>query len=206
MPARRTVLALLGALPFARAFAQPLVALEAGGRVLQEVTGQPVRGFSSRDFGREPFDGGRSVLVPEDQAERLLDPVRARLPRGLIAFVGVTNSLALPKPDGVELVVAEGTDQFDILRVAATDGTNFGLGTEDIVDELQKWDRQFGIDIWQAETDAIQFRFVTLPKNMHAFAQRVYAFCPDIVDQGVGDVAALEKLMRQEQGLVLWWD
>ena len=120
--------------------------------------------------------------------------------------MGVTNSLAKPSPDGVELVVAEGASQFDILRVAATDGINHGLGTEELIRELKLWDTEFGIDIWQAQTDVIQLRLKRLPVDMKAFAARVYKFCPDIVDQGVGSARALEREIAKHKAVFLWWD
>jgi hypothetical protein len=203
---RHVLLFSIGLLPNCHAVGQPSSVLATGSQVLRDVTGQAVRDFSTQDFGREAYTKGRSVLVPEKQAEQLLSLVRPKLLPGLVAFVGVTNSHAMPKPDGVELVVAEGRDQFDILRVAATDGVNHGLGTEDLIKELVRWNDEFGIDIWQAETDVVQLRLKTLPKNLRAFANRVYKFCPDIVEQGVGDVRKLEKLIAQEKAVFLWWD
>ncbi|MBL0726083.1 DUF4253 domain-containing protein [Piscinibacter sp. HJYY11] len=201
---RRTLLLSIGLLPGYLVGAQPSSLLAQGSQILQDVTGQPVREFSTQDFGRGVYSDGPSVLVPEKQAERLLNLVRTKLPAGLVAFVGVTNSHATPKPNGVELVVAAGKDQFDILRVAATDGVNHGLSTEDFIKELVRWNDEFGIDIWQAETDVVQLRPKTLPKNLRAFANRVYKFCPDIVDQGTGDVRKLEKLIAQEKAVLLW--
>ncbi len=173
---------------------------------MSEVSGQKIRSYSTQDFGRAMYTKGRSVLVKEGAAESVLAALRKRLPAGLISFVGVTRNLAEPKPHGVEIVVAEGRDQFDILRVAATDGTNYELGTEDLIKELKKWDREIGIDIWQAETDTIQIKLRSAPKDPLAFAKRVYKFCPDIVDQGVGSVKELAKVISREKAVFLWWD
>jgi hypothetical protein len=188
------------------ASAQPPDLLEAAARILEETTGTAVRPYSTRDFGRERYSGARSVLVPESGAERLLLQVRRKIPRGMVAFVGVTHNLSRPKPAGVELVVAIGTSQFDIVRVAATDGINYGLDTEGIVKELESWDKEYGVDIWQAESDVVQLRLKTQPKDLQSFANRVYKFCPDIVDQGVGNADELAKLIAKEKAVFLWWD
>jgi hypothetical protein len=180
--------------------------LDAGATVLAQVAGKPARVFSTTDFGRTPNPQARSVLVPGQEAPALLALVRAQLPPELVAFVGVTNSLAMPKPAGVELVVAPGRDQFDILHAAKTDGINYDMDTEAIVAELRAWDREFGIDIWQAETDTVQLRLKSMPRNLPAFAQRVYKFCPDIVDQGVGNVKALAREIEKTKSITLWWD
>jgi hypothetical protein len=180
--------------------------METGARILAETTDASVRPYSTRDFGRERYSNGRSVLVDERSAEGFLLQVRRKIPRGMVAFVGVTNNLSKPKPAGVELVVALGTSQFDILRAAATNGINYGLATEDIVKELQSWDKECGIDIWQAETDVVQLRLKTQPKDLKSFARRVYKFCPDIVEQGVGNPDELAKLIAKEKAVFLWWD
>lgn len=173
---------------------------------LATVTSQNVREFSTQDFGREQYTKARSALVPANEAETLLGKVRNELGPGLIAFIGTQHSLAAVEPDGVELVVAEGTTQFDILRVAASDAVNFGKETEDLIAVLQKWDAEFGIDIYQAATDTVQLRLKSLPADMKKFSQDVYEFCPDIVDQGTGSVRELRKAIVKSHQLFLWWD
>ena len=48
-----------------------------------------------------------------------------------------------------------------------------------------------------AETDTIEFTFLKLPAGLRAFCEDLYEFCPDIVDQGVGTVEALESEIRR---------
>jgi hypothetical protein len=80
------------------------------------------------------------------------------------------------------------------------------LRTEDVIRELESSDQEFGIDIWQAETDVVQLKLNRLPVDMKAFAARVYKFCPDIVDQGVGSARALEREIAKRKAVFLWWD
>ena len=173
---------------------------------LAKVTSQTVRAFSTRDFGRDEYKKARSVLVPAEHAEALLGKVREELGPGLIAFIGTQNNLADSAPEAVELVVAEGKTQFDIVRVAASDAINFGKQTEDLIPVLQKWDAEFGIDIFQAGSDTIQLRLRSLPSDLKKFAREVYQFCPDSVDQGVGSVEGLRKEIAESHQLFLWWD
>jgi hypothetical protein len=42
-------------------------------------------------------------------------------------------------------------------------------------------------------------------KDAQALAQRMYAFCPDIVDQGVGDIDKLADALKKCT-LYFWWD
>lgn len=175
-------------------------------QLLHEVTGEQVRNYSTRDFGRQRFNGAVSVLVPPDKAETLLRAVRQRLPVGLVAYVGTTNSLAAPPAKGAEIVIGPGRDTLDILELAKTDAINYDKDTAQLRHKLAQWHKNYGIDIWQAETDTIQLRFTRLPKDLAAFSREVYDFCPDIVDQGVGTPAALAQAIRNESGLLLWWD
>jgi hypothetical protein len=180
--------------------------LDEAGAYLAQVADKPMRTFSTRDFGRDQFPEARSVLVDDAQAEALLEKVRGRLGPGLVAFIGTRTSHAKPRPKGVELVVGQGTSQFDILRIAASDAVNFDLDTEDLVRKIQAWDAAYGVDIFQAETDTIQFRLKKLPDDLKKFAAEVYEFCPDIVDQGVGSVEDLAEEIRATDKLLLWWD
>lgn len=174
--------------------------------VLATVTKFTVRDFWTNDFGRDKRRGGYSVVVPADDAETFLRTIRAQLPAGYVAFVGTTNNLGDLTVRGAEIVVAPGQDQFDIIRLAATDAVNYDKTTEQIIAELKAWDAQFGIDIWQAETDTVQLKLKSLPKDLPAFSQRLYEFCPDIVDQGVGDIESLQAGIQQERMIFLWWD
>ncbi|HEU4670117.1 MAG TPA: DUF4253 domain-containing protein [Dyella sp.] len=180
--------------------------LDAAGAFLAKQSGQPLRMYSTRDFGREKYPEARSVLVDPSRAMDLVKQMRSRLGPGLVAFVGTERSLASPSVEGTEVVVGKGSSQFDILRIAATDAINYGMATEDLVARLRQWDAAYGIDIYKASTDSIELRLKTLPPDLHAFAVQLYGFCPDIVDQGVGTVDRLEEYVRQTHTISLWWD
>ncbi|WP_242107129.1 DUF4253 domain-containing protein [Luteimonas aquatica] len=197
---------LLAILGIGTAHAQTPIDLDTAASLLGKSSGQPVRLHSTRDFGREPFMAARSVLVDPAQAEALVESLRSRLGPGLIAFVGTDNSLADPPAMGSEVVVAKGADQFDILRVAASNAVNYDMATEDLIRKLKEWDAAYGIDIYMASTDTIAFRLKTLPPDLHAFAEEVYAFCPDTVDQGIGSVDALAEVIGRDRVVGLWWD
>jgi hypothetical protein len=199
--------------------AKPVTDLDAAGALLAKQSGQPLRLYSTRDFGRDKFPGARSVLVSPSLAQPLVQRMRAQLGPGLVVFVGnglvsadvpasgsAQELVGLLSPQGVEVVVGKGASQFDILRIAATDAVNYSMGTEDLIRKLKQWDAAFGIDIDMADTDTIQLRLKTLPSDIHAFAKELYAFCPDIVDQGVGSVEKLEQSLRESRAVFLWWD
>jgi len=180
--------------------------LDEAAEKLSKVAGKPVRGFATRDFGREQNPAARSILVSESEAPLLVDKIRSELGSGLLAFVGCTRSLADPPDKGSEVVVALGDNQFDILRIAQSDAVNFDMETEDLVCKLQDYDSKYGIDIFHAETDTIEFRFRSMPQDLAGFCEDLYDFCPDIVDQGAGSVEELEKEVAKNGTVFLWWD
>jgi hypothetical protein len=174
--------------------------------ILEKVTLQPARAYSTRDFGRENHAGARSVLVNGGEADQLLARVRRELETGLVAFIGTEQSHAEPPPNGVEVVVGPGKSQFDILRIAASDAMNFGMETEDLIRVLQSWDAAYGIDIVRAQTDRVALHLKSMPIDMRKFAADVYEFCPDIVDQGTGDIDGLQMEITRTRDVFLWWD
>ena len=80
------------------------------------------------------------------------------------------------------------------------------METDDLVKKLRVYDDEFGIDIFHAETDTIEFAFQKMPEDLAAFCKDLYEFCPDIVDQGTGTVELLEKEIREREQVFLWWD
>ena len=104
------------------------------------------------------------------------------------------------------LSVIKGTDELDILRYRRTDGINYGLTNADVVSKIAEWKDKYGIVVLGCSRDWLQIEFNRLPANLDEFADEVYKFCPDSVDQGVGDVSALKLAIQEMNGLWLWWD
>lgn len=153
--------------------------------LLERLSGQTPRPYSTFDFGRMREDRCVSVLVPEDRAQSLDFRVRQILPVGFVVFVGTTRWLGEERHEGqAEVVVGPGESQYDLLRLARSDACNYDMGTEDLLATLQSWDRAYGIQLFHAETDTIEFTLDRLPDDVYAFAAEVYEFCPDVVDQG----------------------
>ena len=184
----------------------PAMSLDAAAARLAELSGAPVRDYSTHDFGRSRDTNAKSVVVPHDQSAELIAQFREQLGPNLICFIGTTRWLGDEKHDGDEIVVAKGTTQFDILRVSRADAINYEMETEDLIKKLKDYDNQFGIDVFHAETDTVEFSFVKMPEDLSAFCKDLYQFCPDIVDQGTGTVERLEQEINERKQVFLWWD
>jgi len=71
---------------------------------------------------------------------------------------------------------------------------------------LKEWEEYSSFDILGADNDWVELEFKSLPRDLKAFAEEVYDFCPDAVDQGPGSVKGLIKDIIRTKRLFLWWD
>ena len=94
---------------------------------------------------------------------------------------------------------------FQQLRDAHTSAGNYDMGTDQIIDRLKQWQELCAFRVTGAKHDRVSLEFDTLPADMDAFARDVYAFCPDIVDQGTSslrEMAEIGELPEKFQALV----
>jgi hypothetical protein len=146
---------------------------------------------------------GIAVPVPEDKAEDIMASLRRKLlPLRYMVFIVEMN--AGLKTDTIGIL--KGTDQYEILRVMQTNGDDYDISNQDIIDRLKEWEKCCAFDIIGAENDWVELEFKTLPKDLDAFAEEVYEFSPDAVDQGWGSVDGLIKEIKKTNRLFLWWD
>lgn len=175
--------------------------LEEATNTLATLSGKPTRPFATQDFGREKNPAARSVVVPENKAPDLVTSMRQKIGQEpLVVFIGDSHDAGRGK---AEVVLAPGKDQFDILRAAQTNGGNYGLTTERLIEDLQGYDAKYGINIIQAETDSIGFYFRTVPGDPVDLAQLcvdLTTFCPDIAEDPIA--ANITKSRK----ITLWWD
>jgi len=147
---------------------------------------------------------GALFRVPSRDQYLILPKVRKSLQKtGYLAFL---TDLGWGEDESESsLVVIKSDDQFDILRYEKPDGINYGITDADLLNQLKEWDSKYGIDIIGADYDYVDFALRSLPPDLRAFAEEIYEFCPDSVDQGVGDIESLEKELQKKR-LFLWWD
>ena len=158
-------------------------------------------GYDENDY--QIMASGISVEVPEERSGQILTKLRTRLkPLNYMAFVVAMNEKIKRETIGV----IKGTDQYDILRIMQTNGDDYDITNDDVVARLKDWEKAFSFVIVGADNDWVEIEFKTLPKDLPLFAEEVYDFCPDAVDQGSGSVSGLVKDMQATRRLFLWWD
>ena len=104
------------------------------------------------------------------------------------------------------IAVLKGVNDLDIIRYRRTNGINHDYENEDIISKLVKWNDNIGVTVIGCGRDWLELRFNNMPIDLNAFSEEVYEFCPDFVDQGVGEVENLKVMIEEINGIWLWWD
>jgi len=105
-----------------------------------------------------------------------------------------------------EIAIVEGSDAYSYLAIVHTDGVNLDLSHEQVVARYKEWDQKYGLLLVGAGQDWLEAEFKNPPSDWNAFAKEVFDFCPDVVEQGTGDIDTLAKEMRNQKSVFLWWD
>nr|WP_276577812.1 MULTISPECIES: DUF4253 domain-containing protein [Bacillus] len=102
----------------------------------------------------------------------------------------------------------QGNGQFDILAIQPTNGVNYEVSNKDVIFKLRKWNDRYPFIIISADYDWVDTIFSVLPTDaeMQSFAQEMYEFCPDIVEQGTESIEELVEEIKKTKKLFLWWD
>jgi hypothetical protein len=88
-------------------------------------------------------------------------------------------------------------DPLASIRQAGTSGPNFDIDNAVVLAELTRWQSLCTFTVTAARGDGADIEFTTLPKDMDAFAQDLYKFCPDLVDQGTGCLHEMLEAMEE---------
>lgn len=173
--------------------------------LLRETDGtmEPLLGYDE-EGSRVPAEGA-TVPVPKDEARALIVRLHPELKKkGYLIFRSEQHFGFDGKPDRV--AVLKTTDPFEVLRVMGTNGINCDIDNAAVIAKMREWTGRCGLTLIGAGLDWCEALFGRPPSDMTAFAQEVYEFCPDIVDQGTGSVRKLAEEMKASGSLYLWWD
>jgi hypothetical protein len=169
---------------------------------LQELLGCKARAISDDDENKH-LNGCMSFHVPKEKGFAVLTNDHQRmLARGFYLFC-YDEQLTGEK---VRLALLPTTSRREVLLAWQTNGANYDLMPEDIVYWLDELEKEQPFELIGIGPDWCRGRFTTPIKNSRQLAKKMYEFCPDIVDQGVGTVAALAKELNKLQAFYFWWD
>ncbi len=70
-----------------------------------------------------------------------------------------------------------------------TDGSNYDIETEDIVERLTDWSKKFKFEVLEVDYATVKLKLESLPENLADFCQEIYEFCPDVIEQEYATLA-----------------
>jgi uncharacterized protein DUF4253 len=161
--------------------------------VVQDSTGKSVR--------------TAGVVVPAEakRAEALVTAAQDHfLAQGFYLFRVAQHFGINGHPDTLALYPSR--DRYAILRLVGTNGANYDIGPDSIVAWLTALQREQPFVLTGIGFDWVSGRFTTPLTDPDGLALRFNAFCPDIVTQGTGTVAALARELKRSRELYCWWD
>ncbi len=162
---------------------------------------QRLIGYDEDDY--QIIAPGIAVSVPKDRTDRVLAVLRKKLTSlKYMAFIVEMN--AGLKVDKIGVI--KGTDQYEILRIMHTDGSDSNISNQDVIDRLKEWGKISTFDIIGADSDWVEIEFKTLPKDLKVFVEEVKEFSPDTAEQGPGSSAELIKEIKRTNRLFLSWE
>jgi hypothetical protein len=130
-------------------------------------------------------ESNNRFLRVTQRGNQILKQVRALLQgEPVIAYRAGIEWEGMPSITYDTIVVAPTTDQFDILRYEQTNGANYELQTEDIIEKLKMADEKYGIDITGADSAGVEFILTRIPKGKEAreLGRWLLDFCPDLYE------------------------
>ena len=178
-------------------------------RALEGLAGAASRPLEFEDAysGEVRTTAGVEVPFPAAQTDSMLAAAAPLFrARGFLLFRnehtfgigGVPESVALYPRDAAA----------EVMGLMGTSGPNYGIGADSVVAWLGRLGARHPFVITGIGYDHFEGRFTGRldARTSRALAAEFQAFCPDVVSQGTGTVAALAAEIRRTGTLYCWWD
>ena len=167
---------------------------------LLEAQPQPLRSEAEN----EELAGGVSFDVSKTKIEAVLRKAHSDfLAKGFYLFRYQQNFDIAGRPDKIGLLPT--ADAYAVMAAMDTNGDNYNIGTAGIIAWMKELHQEQPFILTGIGFDYMEGHFTSPLKDPQALAGRMYQFCPDIVDQGVGTVSNLASEL-QKGSIYFWWD
>lgn len=106
-------------------------------------------------------------------------------------------------------------DPSSIVRLMNTNGNDYSVSCERIARTIEKWDREYGIELYKATCDLLEFELKRLPENLTDFVNELRKLSPEYLSvnefqlnrEEPFDSRKLDELSdKQNIKFHLWWD
>lgn len=149
------------------------------------------------------LDHGVECHLNSDQQEDLeIAKIQAQFAKLGYFLCDLTGSLEKP----VKLGLFPVPDWQSAIALIGTNGINSNVGSQDIIDRLEDWCRKAALQVLTLKHDLVGGRFVEAFVEPEELAHSMYEICPDVVDQGFGELELLVESLQSDSGFLMWWD
>lgn len=163
-----------------------------------------------------PVADGKVWLNEQYQAYFSEDPERehtlfssdGRKSQGLHRFLSLQTALRFRKEMPLYLVEIPTVNPWEVFAWLPFGGWNDCPDSEDMMAVFQYWYEKYGAVPACIGSDTLEC-IVSKPvseADAIALAKEQYAFCSDIVEQGMGSISALAEELKQSTIWYFWWD
>jgi hypothetical protein len=185
-----------------------------GAEVLWRTDGPPPPGAWERLADAFPRTGLWPLLLPDERLDlgyvepdwpETLSPVELGGPGDRRNDDAVREALAmLTEVHSLGLVPVE--RPADILSATGWTGAVNSFTPAELTPYLRSWEERFDALPVALGFDTLHLAIRRAPADADETAAEVYAFCPDIIDQGIGSVEELAATMIPSPYWYFWWD
>lgn len=104
-----------------------------------------------------------------------------------------------------QLLLVPTRDPYLVVALIQPRAGEHEIGVMEILEFLRRYE-DLGWELTGIGYDTVDLEFSRLPPDLDAWCQELYAFCPDLIDQGHPDLPSLAAHLRTTGQLHLWWD
>ena len=104
------------------------------------------------------------------------------------------------------LTIFPTTDKYEAIAAMGTNGDNYGIGTGYVLQWLQELEVKQPFIVTYIRYDLLRLRFLSPLEDVEYWADEMYEFCPDIIDQGFMEREKLVQCLKTSDRISFWWD
>jgi Domain of unknown function (DUF4253) len=105
-----------------------------------------------------------------------------------------------------KLVLFPTDDKFAVIAAIGTEGANYSIRTEDVIEWLQKLDKQNPFHLVLCRHDFVGGEFRGAVKGAKKLAEEMAEFCSSCLDGEAETPEELAAMLKREKSFFLWWD
>lgn len=170
-------------------------------------------GYSEDELDYVPKDGvcvdlGKRMLPGSFLRSKVI-AINEELERNGVNAIAFASEYYIGLSEGNDCIaVIPGRDDMNIIKAAGTEGFNYGISNDRIIEKLTVWKKVLSCNyqVVYADMQEVDLLFTAKPKNLRKLAYRIKFLSPDIYDRIEGDIDEMVRIMDSDNIFTLFWD